>query len=620
MQFDRGQRIYKYYQNFIDATLNQDLSIITKGLKFSGKFSYNVSTRTRDDLMRYGTTNPNVEVGPFGEKLFVGYYRQFDYSQPLANGGYTMIREDRWIDKEFQGERARANYDNMLDGGFDKRLYYEFALNYDRSFGSHNVTMLALVNRNEIEGLAGNSATGLKYKENQEDWVTRLTYNWKERYLLEFNGAYSGSQKFARGQRYEFFPSYSVGWRISEEPFIKSFAGKTLNNLKVRYSSGKVGYHQSAAAYTYIQLYNNAGGNVSFGENEKTNYGPLYTEGKAANPNATWETGFKQNLGLDLMLFNKLTATVDVYNEKREGIIMTVATPAWFGIREPDGNVGKTKSRGLEIELGWNDNIGKDWSYWLKGNYAINENRIVYRNDAAHMPEYLKLAGKPIGVINKLVVDGYYQSLDDIYNYATANNVSTQNKLVPGDFMYIDYDANGTIDHTYDKIPTQYNSYPQNTYGATMGVRYKAFQLNVMFYGVVNVYKDVDGLMLWDLNEGNSGSYFANPDVLSRWTMDNAATALKPSLHSDYRNYSMISGTSYSFQNASYMRLKNLELAYDMKNNALKKVGIKNIQFYANANNLITITKFNKQIDPEANSSGLYPLVRRYNVGTRISF
>lgn len=614
MLFDKGQRLYKYYQNFIDANLNQDLSFIVKGLKLNGKFGYNISTRSRDDFMRYDNG------GPFGEKNFIGYSREYDYSQPLPDGGFVIVKQERWVDTEFQGEKPKANYDQMLDGGFEKRLYYEIAFNYDRSFGNHNVTALALLSRNEIEGLAGNSESSLKFKENDEAWVTRLTYNWKEKYLMEFNGAYTGSQKFARGQRYQFFPSYSIGWRISEEPFIKNFAGTVLDNFKVRYSSGIVGYDKSASAYTYIQLYKNAGGNVGFGETERTNYGPLYSEDKAANEFATWETAYKQNLGIDLMLFNKLTATVDMYSERREGILMTVATPAWFGIKEPDGNVGETKSRGVELEIGWNQNINKDWSYWVKANYALNENRIIYRDDPANRPDYMKYAGKPIGVINKLHVAGYYQSLDDIYNYAKANNVSTQNKLVPGDFMYIDYDANGEINHTNDKIPSLYNNYPQNTYGVTLGLKYKSFQVNTMFYGVINVYKDVDGQMLWDLSEGNAESYIANPDVIGRWTIENAAHATKPALHSDYTGYSMIGGTTYSFQNASYMRLKNLELAYDLDKKLINKLGMRNVQIYANANNLFTITKFNKQLDPEGNSSGLYPLVRRYNIGTRITF
>lgn len=613
MSFDKGQRIYKYYQNFIDATFKQELSFITSGLTFSAKFGYNASSDTRSDIQRY-------QGGNFGEQSFVGYYRKWDYSQPLADGGYALNTEKRWINADFQGDRPSASYDNTLNGGFAKKMYYEAALNYNRSFGDHNVTALALFCRNENEGLNSGSTTSLRFKERDEGWVTRVTYNWKERYLMEFNGAYQGTYKFARGKRFQFFPSYSIGWRISEEPFVKQIVGKALDNLKIRYSSGIVGYEKSATPYTYVQNYNNAGGNVGFGENERTNFGPLYTEGKAANPNATWETAYKQNFGIDLMLFNKFTATVDMYTENRDGILMTVTTPAWFGIKEPDGNIGKTKSRGLEIELGWNDKIGKNWSYWFKVNYAINENRIVYRNDPANMEEYLKSAGKPIGWQTKLQSNGYYQSLDDIYNYATANTPGTQKNLIPGDLMYLDYNADGKIDGTYDKVPMQYNNYPQNTYGGSVGVRYKAFQISAMIYGVLNVYKDVDNTMLWDLALGNAGNYIANPNVVDRWTPKNAATAVKPSLHSDYRSYSMTGGTTYSYQNASYLRLKNLEVSYDIKANYLRKIGVKNIQIYSSANNLITFTNFNKQLDPEGNSVSLYPLVRRYNIGTRITF
>jgi hypothetical protein len=130
----------------------------------------------------------------------------------------------------------------------------------------------------------------------------------------------------------------------------------------------------------------------------------------------------------------------------------------------------------------------------------------------------------------------------------------------------------------------------------------------------------VDNTMLWDLALGNSGNYIANPNVVDRWTPENAATAVKPSLHSDYRSYSMTGGTTYSYQNASYLRLKNLEVSYDIKADYLRKIGVKNIQIYSSANNLFTITGFNKQIDPEGNSVSLYPLVRRYNIGTRITF
>ncbi|OQB29637.1 MAG: TonB-dependent Receptor Plug Domain protein [Bacteroidetes bacterium ADurb.Bin174] len=614
MQFDRGQRIYKYYQNFIDANLKQDLDFITKGLSFNAKFGFNASSDTRSDIQRY-------QGGNFGEKSYIAYYREYDYTKPLDNNIYALKQEVRWVDNDFQGDSPSASYDNTMNGGFGKRIYYEAGFNYNQSFNNHNLTALALVNANEVEGLKPGSSTNMQFKENDLSYVGRITYNWKERYLAEFNGNYSGSQKFAPGKRFKFFPSYSVGWRISEEPVVKKITGKTLDNLKVRYSYGTVGYDRIPGIdYAYIQSYD-SGGNITLGENEKINFGPLYTEGAAANVNATWETAYKQNLGIDVMLLNKLTATVDMYSENREGILMDVSLPAYFGIRAAKANIGKTKSRGIEIELGWDDKISKDFNYWIKANFAVNENRIVFRDDAPLMDEYLKQAGKPIGHITRLQFNGYYQSLDDIYNYSQANDAATQNKLVPGDLMYLDYNCDGKID-SQDRIPMLYNNYPQKTYGGSIGFRYKQFQVNAMFYGVIDVYKDVDGSVLWDLAKGNEGNYVSNPDVIGRWTPATATTAIKPALHSEQntRNYSMTGGTTYSFQDASYVRLKNLELSYDFKAKILKKSGIRNLQLYANANNLFTITKFNKQIDPEGNSASLYPLVRRYNIGMRISF
>ena len=154
--------------------------------------------------------------------------------------------------------------------------------------------------------------------------------------------------------------------------------GKTLDNLKVRYSYGTVGYDRIPGIdYAYIQSYD-SGGNITLGENEKINFGPLYTEGAAANVNATWETAYKQNLGIDVMLLNKLTATVDMYSENREGILMDVSLPAYLD-KGCKSKYWKTKSRGIEIELGWDDKISKDFNYWIKANFAVNENRIVFR-------------------------------------------------------------------------------------------------------------------------------------------------------------------------------------------------------------------------------------------------
>jgi len=613
--FDLGQRSYKSSKNFIDVAFKQDLDFITKGLNFHAKLSYNTQSETLTTIQRYNTATTEFDLA-----YVKGYYRAYDYSNPLPGGGYALLANQRWP-TTFQGSNAVVNYDNIMQGGYQKKLLYEFGFDYAKNINNHHFTMMALMNRIEDSGLENISATSIQFPIHEESWVSRFTYNWKERYLLELNGAYTGSQKFAWGKRYGFFPSYALGWRVSEEPWVKKMIGtKVITNLKVRNSSGIIGYDQSAPAYTYIQIYQNNGGSVSFGDVTKYAYGPLYSEGSAANPDATWETAYKQNLGFDIGIINKLNITLDLFKERREGILMTVATPGWFGVGEPTGNIGKTKNHGYEIELAWNDKIGKSVNYWLKANYTFSENRVVYRNDPQKMADYLKFAGKPIGVQNKLIVAGYYNSLDDIYNGATANNVATQAQLVPGDLMYVDYNADGKIQDAEDQVPVKELTYPLSTYGFSGGMNYKGFDLNIVFYGVGQTSNEIASDILWDLNYGITGTYSATPEVNQTWTVANANTAAKPVLHSNYRNYSMRSGTTYSYQDAAYLRLKSCELSYTFKNSALKNLNVNKLQVYANGNNLFTFTKYSKYLDPEQNGTGVYPIVKTYTAGFRLSF
>lgn len=614
---DMGQRTYKTYNNFIDLVFKQDLDFITKGLNFHAKLSYNSKSGTLTNIQKY-------QGGSFGTAGIgtgvIGYYRAYDYSKPLPDGGYTLLNSTRWP-AEFQGTNPTANYDNPMQGGYQKKMLYEFGFDYAKSIMDHNFTLMALMNRIEDAGLQGTSSTSIAFPIHEESWVGRLTYNWKERYLAELNSAYTGSQKFAPGKRFGFFPSYALGWRISEEPFVKKLIGtRVINNLKVRYSSGIIGYDQSAPAFTYIQIYNNNGGGVSFGDVSKYTYGPLYSEGAPANPNATWETSYKQNLGFEIGLMNKLNFTLDLFNESRKGILMSVATPGWSGIAEPTGNVGEAKNHGFEMEMAWNDKIGKSVNYWLKANYTFSENRVVYRNDPNNLPDYLKSAGKPIGVTKNLIVAGFYNSLDDIYNGPTANNVATQAILVPGDFMYVDYNADGKIQDAEDMVPVAGVSDPLSTYGFSGGLSYKGFELTLVFYGVGQRWQNFGGNFLWDLTDGNSGNYSATTSVNQTWTPANASTATKPVLHSDFGSYSMRSGTTFSYQDASYIRLKNCEVSYNIQSRILKKFNIKKFQIYANGNNLFTFTNFNKSADPEQDGAGVYPIVKSYTTGLRLSF
>ncbi len=613
--FDKGQRMYKYYKNFIDASLKQKLDMVTEGLSLSAKFSYTASTETDSSIQKYSGGN-------FGSDE-VGWYRAYDYAQPNGDGTYAMVDSNRWSD-EFQGDRQAASYDALLNGGYDKKIYYEFAVNYARSFGDHDVTALALVNRSQTSGLTNSSAANLKFVENDEAWVGRVTYGYKGRYLAEVNGAYTGSQKFAPGMRFDFFPSYSVGWRISEEPFLKEKIGTILNNFKVRYSYGEVGYDRSATPYSYIQTYSAgaASSGVKFGLNSSNRYGPYYYEGDLANVSATWETAIKQNLGFEFKVMDKLSGSLDLYKENREGILMNVSNPIWIGVSSANANLGKAKSRGFEVELSWHDRVGENFRYWVNGNYSLNENRVVDRNDPLSIEGYLAQAGKSIKYQSRYLFNGYYTSMDDIYIHTLAQNKATQSTLIPGDPIYLDYNSDGLVDDTGDIVPVDYNTYPQKSYGGSIGCAYKNFEVNALFYGVYDVYKNVSAQFAYDLQGGASGNYYANPDVANRWTPENAASGsvVKGALHTATNDDYSRESSTYIYQNASYFTLQNVELSYRFSGAKLKKVNISSLQLYLNGNNLFMITGFNKQTNPQSNSNSLYPMVKRYNIGARVSF
>lgn len=604
-----GERENKTFQGFLDFKINQKLDFITKGLSAKGSFSYSTSSMFQSNITAGGWAfSPNA----------IMYSRSYDFSNPNSDGTLPLISDARWPDDESRIGPVAATYDTFKT--YETKTYYEFAMNYARKFGDHNVTGLALFSRRERKP----GSYEVQYR--QEDWVGRVTYGYKDRYLVEANGSYNGSEAFAPGLRFGLFYSGSLGWRISEEPFIKEIAGDWLDNFKARYSYGTSGVDGNER-FLYQQNYNIAAtnnfwrGGVHFGDTQTILQTPLYREGDAANPNATWETSIKENLGFEFGFINKINGTVDLYREKREDILMDVWAPLWYlpTGSVATGNLGETKNRGVEIDLKWNDAIGDNMRYWIGGNASFNENRIVYRNDGVNTPEHLMHAGKPINWTTTYINNGYYTSLDDIYNYATPNSEPEQSLLVPGDQLYVDYNGDGVITAD-DKVVTEEVKYPLNTYTVTGGMSYKGWSFNLMFYGVSNVNKLVPDYILYDNLNGDSGNYSANPDVTGRWTVDNQGNAVKPALHTgQYNGYSQKEST-YSYRDASYWRLKNVEVSYSLNKATLNKLKMGKLQIYVNGNNLITFTKLDSRLDPEASTLGAYPMVRRYNIGVRASF
>ncbi len=577
---EAGQTKTKIAQQFADLAFEQELPFITKGLKVSGKLSYNSS-------FPYRKTIDNGEV------------RRYRYTETDT----TVVPSADFFEKP-----ASVGWEYLVDGyGYDytRSLYYEAALDYANTFGNHSFTAKALFFRRE-------GITNLDFPRYEEHWVGRVTYDYKSRYLAEFNGAYTGSEKFAPGKRFGFFPSIAVGWVVSNESFIKDNL-PWLNNFKLRYSYGQVGNDQGAPRWAYRTDYSR-GADLTMGYPRQTY--PVYAEGGAANVNATWETGIKQNLGMEARVLNGLTMTFDLFKEDREGILMRRQTvPVWFGQQPPTANIGETKSQGFELEMRYSGMITTNLSYWLGGNINFSESRIVFRDDPKNRPEYQKDAGKPIGWQSKLIVEDLHDSWDDVYN--STPSIWLPNNRIPGDMNYIDFNADGVI-NDLDFAPYGDLTYPAYTYGFDFGVEYRNFELSGRFYGVFGVQKQMPGFILWAFNQPTS--LVAHDHSLDAWTPDNKDTDV-PALHASDKQAHNAQASSYSYVDTDYLRLKELQLSYFLKSDLLREaLGVRQLRFSIRGQNLFTISPLDDRLDPESSSLGVYPLVRYYNLGVEVNF
>lgn len=402
------------------------------------------------------------------------------------------------------------------------------------------------------------------------------------------------------------------------------WASKILTNAKFRYSWGKVGSDSGASRFQYIQLFNQVG-NINFGKIENTAFGPDYTEGKIAEPNATWETAIKQNLGIELGFFKRLSIGIDLFNEQRSGILLAPrTTAAWVGASLAAANLGKTKNHGIDLEVKYSDKIGSNFNYFINFAFSTSENRIVFRDDPASFLDYQKDAGKPIGWMGRYMVTGNYETIDDIYNAAQGSMLAAS-KILPGDFAYVDFNADGIINNN-DNVVTKHLNYPLTTYSLTIGFDWKGLSFSAMLYSPQGVWKNYNNCYLWDFPNNYT---IAQPQAAERWTREtaNVEGIRRPAIHlSDKGNNQSVN--TYRFRNASYVRLKNVEISYTLPKKWQKAIMMSNAQIYASGNNLATWWNFDDRIDPEtSNANGtvneyanIYPIVRTFTIGLRFAF
>lgn len=569
-----------------DFILQQNLDIITKGLSFKADLSYD---------------NTMVENGRGINDLYHDPF--FKWIDPET--GEEVYKSTQSEDYPYQEQVQWSRSSGSVDAGQTyRKLYYSLQLNWNRTFGKHEASALALFSRD-------NYARGSEFKHYREDWVFRVTYNYAMRYFLEVNGAYNGSEKFSDDHRFAFFPSFSAGWRLSEESFIKDI--EFIDNIKFRASWGRIGDDNIGGRWLYKDQYA-YGGNTLMGSSPSNTPYTIYRISSLGNPDVQWETVEKRNFGVDFgFLDGLINGSFDYFNDKRTNILInggSRAIPSYFGATAPVANLGEVKSHGFEVSIGLNKVFKNHIRVWGNFNITHGENEVVFSDDPELKAPYLKKEGYAINQTRAYLDHGFLNSWDDVIG-STTRETFDQNVL-PGDYRIVDFNADGIIT-TDDRAPYRYSSIPQNTYSYTVGAEYKGWAVSLQFYGVNNVTREVPFPAFYGATNCvfEEGTYWKNDGSgeipLPRWSSS-------AGLGSE--------GTRY-YYDGWFMRLKNAEISYTFSGEWLKKAGLSRLKIYANGDNLLLWTDMPD--DRESNfsgggASGAYPTVRRFNVGIDLNF
>lgn len=573
-----------------DFVLEQNLDFITKGLNFRGMISWDNQFREQ------GRGVSDLYNGP-----------QYKWIDP-ATGAVTKKNPTETTSQfdYLPGSKWSIQAGSVSNGNTLRNLNYQLQLNWNREFGVHNVGLTGVWTRQE-------TAVGSMIPMYREDWVFRATYNFADRYFVEYNGAYNGSEKFKKGKRFGFFNSGAIGWRVSQEKFWEGLRD-WWEELKIRASYGEIG-DDSGGRYLYMDEWG-TGGNTSMditGYDNRSMY-TFYYLSKLGNPDAGWEKVKKFNLGIDYAFLNNMFAgSVEIFKDKRDGILINGndrAMPSYFGQTPPTANLGKAESKGFEVEVRFSKNINRNMRVWANLSMTHAANKIIDRDDPALKPAYQKQAGYVIGQTHSYLDKGFLNSFDDIYG-SPSHDVNDASRL-PGDYYIVDFNGDGVVDNK-DSVPYGYSGTPQNTYNATIGFEWKGFSCFAQFYGVTNVTREVSLVSF--------GNHIDNVYNIGDWWSGETGTGdiLIPRWYSTVSGYS--NGTQYLYD-GSYVRLKNVELAYTFTNGWIKKLGLSYMKLYLNGNNLWVWSRMPD--DRESNfsggsGSGAYPTMRRFNFGVRFS-
>lgn len=561
-------------------------SLITKGLTLNGRFAYD-----------HAYVNNKTFYKDFEVKQYIG-------NDADGNPMYNILREE--------------NIKNVgLNETANRAIYYELALNYDRTFGAHNVAGMFLFNRRDFVDLRNTSTTGaLPYR--RQGIAGRTSYNFLQRYFAEFNFGYNGSEQFPKGKRYGFFPSASIGWVLTNEEFwSRDWA---VSNLKLRGSYGKVGNDiSSGTRFLYLTTMNMHSGSINFGKDGST-YMEGITEGQTGNPNVTWETATKLNVGADIGLFNDaVSLQFDYFKEKRDGILInrgTIPSVGGFGNGViPVGNLGRAENQGLEAALEIRKSTAYGLFYSLRGNFSFARNKIIENDEPKPMYDYQDSRGHCIDQTFGLVALGFFKDQDDING---SPKQTFQSEIRPGDIKYKDQNGDNVI-NDYDRVPIGFPRTPEIMFGFGGTVAYKNFDLSLFFTGAARTSLFLDGATMYPFYNGEGSWNVLREYYDNRWTSATAATAKYPLVTNATSENNYRTSTLW-MKDGSYLKLKNAEVGYTFKGRLIDKMFVDNIRLFCNGQNLLTLD-YVKVIDPEAeNGTGNYPMQRTINFGFQINF
>ncbi|NDV63717.1 TonB-dependent receptor [Bacteroides sp. 224] len=608
----RGYENLTKNQIYSNLRITQDLDMITKGLKLTAMYAFDVYNEVKLKQDRREST----------------YYFQ-NTNVPYDMDGYPILS------KTYTGSDV-LGFSQTSSG--NKKTYLEASLNYDRTFGDHRVSGLFLFNQEQklIQQKDITLENSLPYR--MRGIAGRVTYSWKDRYFGEFNVGYNGSENFSPKKRYGTFPAFGLGWVVSNEKFWEPISG-TVSFLKIRYTDGKIGNSNvNDRRFMYLdQLKGSGSYGYILGPNG-TKFGGYEIVNNAVD--LVWEEARKQDLGIDIKLFNDdLSIIFDVFKERRENILLkrSNSIPSFLGYNTaaPYGNVGIVENKGFDGTIEYNKRLNRDWTLSLRGNVTYNEDKWIKGELPDQKYSWMNQNGNNINAKTGYIAEGLFTQaeIDDISRWEA---LSPENKAITprpfatqfgtikaGDIKYKDLNNDGKID-AYDKSYICRGDVPKFVYGFGFTVGWKELSVGMLFQGVHNAERLLSGNSIQPFNSGGgAGNLYHN--IEDRWTEENPnQNVFYPRLSYGAEtgsNQNNFQPSTWWLRDVSFLRLKTLQISYNLPKDWVRKVSLKNAAVYVMGNNLFTLSKF-KLWDPELNTDNgsSYPNTTSYSIGVNFTF